>query len=178
MVQVVVYLHQCNTIRTHQSVQFLLSFSSATFHFLYCWSLILIEAQFSTFLPAQKSADQFGVQSRNQKRLGVRWFVVSTEQRRTNNDGAEDGSVIGKVIRAGRRFRRKTLWRIELLVRAAGRCPTMLSMEEDVTSVMLWGAVLESKAIDGDQIHCIDGTVVDSSLCSAVVIDCDQIQLR
>ena len=34
------------------------------------------------------------------------------------------------------------------------------------------------RAIDGDQIHCIDGThVVDSSWCSAAVIDGDQIQL-
>ena len=37
-------------------------------------------------------------------------------------------------------------------------------MSEDVSSMLFKGADEKSRAIDGDQSHCIDGDVVDDSL--------------
>jgi hypothetical protein len=72
VVQAAVYQHHCNTIPTHPTMQFLLVIAPGYISLfgllvqLQELSLILIETQCSTFLFAQKSADQFGVQSRNQ----------------------------------------------------------------------------------------------------------------
>jgi hypothetical protein len=62
--QTVVYQYHCNTIPTHQSMQILLV-SAPGFWIVIVQlqelSLILIEAQCSTFLFAQKLSDQFRV---------------------------------------------------------------------------------------------------------------------
>ena len=36
----------------------------------------------------------------------------------------------------------------------------MVGMKEDATAVLLWGTDVGSRAIDGDQTHCIDDNVV------------------